>query len=77
MDAFLGKAGKRLFEQHLQQYAPADPLYETYTNERGKQKRRKVFTSLLLTATQYFTDWNLKLYSVPALQVFRNAMLAS
>lgn len=41
MDAFLGKAGKKLFEQHLEQYAPADPLYETYTTERGKQKRRK------------------------------------
>ncbi|KAF5322263.1 hypothetical protein D9619_000124 [Psilocybe cf. subviscida] len=41
MSAFLGKAGKKLFEQHLAQYAPADPLYETYTTKSGKQKRRK------------------------------------
>jgi hypothetical protein len=37
----LGKAGKKLFAKHLEQYAPADPLYETYTNERGKKKQRK------------------------------------
>jgi len=42
MSALLGKAGKKLFEQHLESYAPADPLYETYTDERGRQKRRKV-----------------------------------
>ncbi|KAF8879324.1 hypothetical protein CPB84DRAFT_1751687 [Gymnopilus junonius] len=41
MDAFLGKTGKRLFEKHLQQYAPADPLYETYTTERGKQNAER------------------------------------
>jgi hypothetical protein len=41
-EAFLGKAGKALFEKHLQQYAPQDPLYETYTDKKGKQKRRKV-----------------------------------
>ncbi|TFK27182.1 hypothetical protein FA15DRAFT_666682 [Coprinopsis marcescibilis] len=37
----LGKAGKELFERHLEQYSPADPLYETYTDEQGRQKRRK------------------------------------
>ncbi|KAG5644645.1 hypothetical protein DXG03_008027 [Asterophora parasitica] len=41
MSALLGKAGKQLFERHLEQYAPEDPLYETYTNSKGKQKRRK------------------------------------
>lgn len=42
MTAIVGKAGKRLFEKHLEQYAPADPLYEYYTNAKGKKKRRKV-----------------------------------
>lgn len=41
MTALLGKAGKKLFENHLENYAPADPLYEYYTDERGRQKRRK------------------------------------
>ncbi|KDR78773.1 hypothetical protein GALMADRAFT_118227 [Galerina marginata CBS 339.88] len=41
MSALLNKAGKRLFAKHLEQYTPADPLYEVYTNEKGKQKRRK------------------------------------
>ncbi|KAF5342068.1 hypothetical protein D9611_001577 [Ephemerocybe angulata] len=41
MSALLGKAGKKLFEQHLESYAPADPLYENYTDDRGRQKRRK------------------------------------
>ncbi|KAF4597014.1 hypothetical protein EYR40_007464 [Pleurotus pulmonarius] len=39
--ALLGKAGKKLFEKHLEQYAPADPKYEFYVDERGEQKRRK------------------------------------
>jgi hypothetical protein len=42
MTAIIGKAGKKLFARHLEQYAPADPLYETYTNEKGKTKRRPV-----------------------------------
>ncbi|KAH9475721.1 hypothetical protein JR316_0011280 [Psilocybe cubensis] len=41
MTTLLNKAGKELFAKHLEQYAPQDPLYEFYTNERGKQKRRK------------------------------------
>jgi hypothetical protein len=36
------KAGLKLFEKHIQAYTPVDPLYETYTDERGKTKRRKV-----------------------------------
>lgn len=43
MDTLIGKAGKRLFEKHLEQYAPPDPLYESYMNDRGQTKRRKVF----------------------------------
>ncbi|KAF5343427.1 hypothetical protein D9758_011851 [Tetrapyrgos nigripes] len=41
MSALLNKAGKKLFEKHLEQYAPADPLYETYTDPKGRQKRRR------------------------------------
>jgi hypothetical protein len=36
------KAGLKLFEKHIQAYTPVDPLYETYTDDRGKTKRRKV-----------------------------------
>jgi hypothetical protein len=36
------KAGLKLFEKHLKQYEPVDPLYETYTDNKGRQKRRKV-----------------------------------
>ena len=35
-------AGRKLFERNLSQYAPADPLYETYVDKKGKQRRRKV-----------------------------------
>ncbi|TFK98193.1 hypothetical protein BDV98DRAFT_573225 [Pterulicium gracile] len=37
----IGKAGKKLFEKHLEQYAPADPVYEYFTSEDGKEKRRR------------------------------------
>ncbi|KAG6816892.1 hypothetical protein H0H87_002013 [Tephrocybe sp. NHM501043] len=37
----LTKAGKKLFAKHLEQYAPEDALYETYTDEKGKKKRKK------------------------------------
>ncbi|KAF8510031.1 hypothetical protein JB92DRAFT_3119329 [Gautieria morchelliformis] len=35
------KAGLSLFEKHLQNYEPADPLYETYTDKNGKTRQRK------------------------------------
>ncbi|KAI0775238.1 hypothetical protein BD413DRAFT_611564 [Trametes elegans] len=35
------KAGRKLFERNLQQYQPADPLYETYVDKKGRQRRRK------------------------------------
>jgi len=41
MDSLLNSAGKRLFEKHLEQYAPVDPMYEFYTDARGKQQRRR------------------------------------
>ncbi|KAF7343462.1 hypothetical protein MVEN_01779000 [Mycena venus] len=40
-NALLNKAGKALFEKHLQQYAPSDPMYEEYTDARGRKKRRR------------------------------------
>ncbi len=42
MTSLLNTAGKKLFEKHLEQYAPSDPMYEFYTDNRGKQRRRKV-----------------------------------
>ncbi|TFK50228.1 hypothetical protein OE88DRAFT_1611224, partial [Heliocybe sulcata] len=41
--------GKKLFQKHLEQYQPSDPLYEYYTNDRGKQKKRKRALPLGLT----------------------------
>lgn len=42
MATYIGKkAGKKLFEQHLEHYTPQDPLYEFYTDERGRQRRRQ------------------------------------
>ncbi|KAG2060749.1 hypothetical protein BDR06DRAFT_925688 [Suillus hirtellus] len=41
MTSYLQKAGTKLFEKHLEQYRPEDPLYEFYTDKRGKQRRRK------------------------------------
>ena len=38
----LQKTGKKLFAAHLEQYAPADPLYEEYVDDKGRKKRRKV-----------------------------------
>jgi len=39
-----------LFEKHLEQYAPQDPLYEEYTNKKGKKKRRRRALPLGLSA---------------------------
>lgn len=39
--ALAKKAGLKLFEQNIQQYTPIDPLYETYTDAKGRQRRRK------------------------------------
>jgi hypothetical protein len=49
MSALLGKAGKKLFEKHLEQYAPSDPLYEFYVDDRGKKQRRKVSKLLIIS----------------------------
>ncbi|CCM02229.1 uncharacterized protein FIBRA_04309 [Fibroporia radiculosa] len=35
------KVGRKLFAKHIQQYEPADPLYEDYTDERGRRRKRK------------------------------------
>ncbi|KAF5393151.1 hypothetical protein D9757_001329 [Collybiopsis confluens] len=44
MDHILNSAGKKLFERHLEQYAPVDPLYEYYTDRKGKQRRKRAST---------------------------------
>lgn len=41
------KAGRKLFSQHVKDYTPQDPLYETYTDKRGRQRRRKACVFLL------------------------------
>ncbi|KAJ3741494.1 hypothetical protein DFH05DRAFT_350600 [Lentinula detonsa] len=41
MDNLLNSAGKKLFERHLQQYAPTDPMYETYVDAKGRERRRR------------------------------------
>ncbi|KAL7279178.1 hypothetical protein ACG7TL_007018 [Trametes sanguinea] len=35
------KAGRKLFESNLKQYQPADPMYETYVDKKGRQRRRR------------------------------------
>lgn len=36
------KAGLKLFEQHVNKYSPEDPVYETYIDKNGKERKRKV-----------------------------------
>jgi hypothetical protein len=38
----LNAAGKRMLAGRIEQYRPSDPMYEEYTDSRGKVKRRKV-----------------------------------
>ena len=47
MDSFAASAGRKLFQKNLQQYQPADPLYETYIDKKGRERRRKVSAHLL------------------------------
>lgn len=39
--SYMQNIGTKLFAKHIQQYTPQDPMYEMYTDERGRQKRRK------------------------------------
>ncbi|ETW82795.1 hypothetical protein HETIRDRAFT_243211, partial [Heterobasidion irregulare TC 32-1] len=41
MSTLLNSAGRRLFARHVAQYAPQDPMYEPYTDARGRSKRRR------------------------------------
>ncbi|EMD34041.1 hypothetical protein CERSUDRAFT_117549 [Gelatoporia subvermispora B] len=41
MEDIAMRAARKLFSQRLQEYAPADPYYETYTDKKGRQRRRK------------------------------------
>lgn len=44
------KVGLKLFERNLEQYTPADPLYEEYIDKKGKKKRRRVCSLLYHSA---------------------------
>jgi len=41
MESLLNSAAKRLFERNLEQYTPSDPMYESYTDAKGRQRRRR------------------------------------
>ncbi|KZV86912.1 hypothetical protein EXIGLDRAFT_724341 [Exidia glandulosa HHB12029] len=41
MNTLAQKYGKGVFAKHLENYQPQDPLYETYQDSAGRQKRRK------------------------------------
>ncbi|KAI6038537.1 hypothetical protein EDC04DRAFT_2693964 [Pisolithus marmoratus] len=41
MSSYMQNVGAKLFAKHIEQYAPEDPMYEVYTDERGRQKRKK------------------------------------
>lgn len=34
-------AGRKLFAKHIKDYTPEDPYYETYTDDHGRERRRK------------------------------------
>lgn len=42
------KVGLSLFEKHLQQYTPEDPVYETYTDKKGRTRTRRVRRAICL-----------------------------
>ena len=42
MTSYAKKAALKVLDKHLVEYQPADPLYETYTNHKGRERRRKV-----------------------------------
>ena len=47
MSQFALQAGRKVFERNLKHYQPADPLYETYTDKKDRERRRKVRSPLL------------------------------
>lgn len=46
MSTYMQNVGVKLFRQHLEHYTPPDPLYEYYTDTKGKQRRKKVNTAM-------------------------------
>ncbi|KZV72550.1 hypothetical protein PENSPDRAFT_575908 [Peniophora sp. CONT] len=40
-ETLLNAAGKRMFAKHMESYRATDPLYEEYTDAKGRVKRRK------------------------------------
>ena len=41
---FAAAAGRKVLSKHLTNYTPADPLYETYTDKKGRERTRRVNT---------------------------------
>lgn len=61
----LQKSGLKVFEQHMRQYEPADPVYETYTDKKGKQRRRRVRVLIVaFVSSSQQTDFRI-LVSIP------------
>lgn len=40
------RAGKKVFEKHMESYAPADALYVEYTDDRGRKRRKRASSPL-------------------------------
>lgn len=41
------QAGSKLFHKNIPGYTPPDPVYDTYIDEDGEEKKRKVWANLL------------------------------
>ncbi|KAL4063762.1 hypothetical protein J3A83DRAFT_967859 [Scleroderma citrinum] len=39
--SYMQNVGVKLFAKNIEQYTPQDPMYEEYTDARGRQKRRR------------------------------------
>lgn len=63
------KFGKKLFTKHLSQYQPADPLYETYVDKKGRERRRKVRTRIIFRFFQRLIDCCRESYPLVCLRV--------
>ena len=44
------KAGMAVFAKHMENYKPADPYYEVYIDNKGREKRRRVRQRAVLMA---------------------------
>ena len=73
MSAYMQKVGAKLFQQHLEKYTPPDPLYEYYTDAKGKQRRKKVNTAFSPQLRAHY-QWADSFYSAMFLRGFLLAM---